>query len=132
LLKDSPSNLITHAIHEVAKGNTFHSPAISRRMRTIYDEIPIPIPLGNDIKKDIIKLTNREIEVLQLIAEGDANKQVAGELNISIKTVEKHRQNLPPEKLIPHQLPHPTTPQLRLILSRLMLRDGLTMEYNKV
>jgi len=94
LLKDSPSNLITHAIHEVAKGNTFHSPAISRRMRTIYDEIPIPIPLGNDIKKDLIKLTNREIEVLQLIAEGDANKQVAGELNISIKTVEKHRQNL--------------------------------------
>ena len=89
LLKDSPSNLITHAIHEVAKGNTFHSPAISRRMRTIYDEIPA----GNG-SKPAVKLTSREIEVLQLIAEGAANKQVAGELNISIKTVEKHRQNL--------------------------------------
>lgn len=89
LLKDSPSNLITHAIHEVAKGNTFHSPAISRRMRTIYDEVPS----GNG-NKPAIKLTSREVEVLQLIAEGAANKQVAGELNISIKTVEKHRQNL--------------------------------------
>jgi len=89
LLKDSPSNLITHAIHEVAKGNTFHSPAISRRMRTIYDEVPS----GNG-HKPAIKLTSREVEVLQLIAEGAANKQVAGELNISIKTVEKHRQNL--------------------------------------
>jgi DNA-binding NarL/FixJ family response regulator len=39
-------------------------------------------------------LTCREVEVLQLIAEGGANKQIAGELNISIKTVEKHRQNL--------------------------------------
>lgn len=89
LLKDSPSNLITHAIHEVAKGNTFHSPAISRRMRTIYDEIP-----SGKAGKTAVKLTSREIEVLQLIAEGAANKQVAGELNISIKTVEKHRQNL--------------------------------------
>jgi DNA-binding NarL/FixJ family response regulator len=89
MLKDSPSNLITHAIHEVAKGNTFHSPAISRRMRTIYDEVPS----GND-HKPAVRLTSREVEVLQLIAEGAANEQVAGELNISIKTVEKHRQNL--------------------------------------
>jgi DNA-binding NarL/FixJ family response regulator len=89
LLKDSPSNLLTHAIHEVAKGNRFFSPAISRRMKTIYDEIPV----SSDGKRPV-KLTNREVEVLQLIAEGAANKQIAGELNISIKTVEKHRQNL--------------------------------------
>ena len=38
------------------------------------------------------KLTEREIEVLQLIAEGHANKQTADKLGISIKTVEKHRQ----------------------------------------
>ena len=37
-------------------------------------------------------LTSREIEVLQLIAEGNANKQTADKLGISIKTVEKHRQ----------------------------------------
>jgi DNA-binding NarL/FixJ family response regulator len=39
-------------------------------------------------------LTSRETEVLQLIAEGRANKESALELNISVKTIEKHRQNL--------------------------------------
>jgi DNA-binding NarL/FixJ family response regulator len=39
-------------------------------------------------------LTNREIEILELIPKGLANKQIAAELDISIKTVEKHRQNL--------------------------------------
>ena len=39
-------------------------------------------------------LTSRELEVIQLVAEGQANKQVAAELKISIKTVEKHRQHL--------------------------------------
>lgn len=89
VIKDSPSNLLNHAIHEVMKGNRFFSPTISRRMKTIYDELP----LNSDGSK-AVKLTSREIEVLQLIAEGAANKQIAGELNISIKTVEKHRQNL--------------------------------------
>ena len=40
------------------------------------------------------ELTTREAEVLQLIAEGFSNKQIAGELSISIKTVEKHRQQV--------------------------------------
>jgi DNA-binding NarL/FixJ family response regulator len=39
-------------------------------------------------------LTSRELEVIQLVAEGQANKQVASSLKISIKTVEKHRQHL--------------------------------------
>jgi DNA-binding NarL/FixJ family response regulator len=43
---------------------------------------------------DPARLTSRESEVLQLIAEGKANKETAGELGISIKTVEKHRQSL--------------------------------------
>ena len=45
-------------------------------------------------RKNHHKLTSRELEVLQLIAEGDANKQIAAELGISIKTVEKHRAHL--------------------------------------
>jgi DNA-binding NarL/FixJ family response regulator len=48
------------------------------------------------------RLSMRELEVLQLVAEGKANKQAASELNISIKTVEKHRQNLM-EKLGIHE-----------------------------
>ncbi len=39
-------------------------------------------------------LTSREAEVLQLVAEGNANKQISAELHISVKTVEKHRQSL--------------------------------------
>jgi DNA-binding NarL/FixJ family response regulator len=45
-------------------------------------------------RKQTACLTEREIEVLQLIAEGNANKQTADHLGISIKTVEKHRQHL--------------------------------------
>ena len=48
-------------------------------------------------------LTSREMEVLQLIAEGFANKQIADELSISVKTVEKHRQQLM-EKLNLHDV----------------------------
>ncbi len=40
------------------------------------------------------RLTSREVEMLQLIAEGKANKQVAAELGISAKTADKHRENL--------------------------------------
>jgi DNA-binding NarL/FixJ family response regulator len=42
----------------------------------------------------MVELTSREVEVLQLIAEGRANKEIAGELNIGMKTVEKHREHL--------------------------------------
>jgi DNA-binding NarL/FixJ family response regulator len=89
LLKDSPSNLVLHAIQEVVGGRKFFSPSISHRMRKIGAETPS----GNG-SRPAVKLTSREIEVLQLIAEGYANKQIAGDLEISIKTVEKHRQNL--------------------------------------
>jgi DNA-binding NarL/FixJ family response regulator len=89
LLKDSPSNLVMHAIHEVVGGRKFYSPAISHRMRKITSEAP-----KINGSQPTVKLTSREIEVLQLIAEGYANKQIAGDLDISIKTVEKHRQNL--------------------------------------
>jgi DNA-binding NarL/FixJ family response regulator len=49
---------------------------------------------GQPVKKRVDDLTTREAEVLQLIAEGQANKQIAAELSISIKTVEKHRQQV--------------------------------------
>lgn len=47
-------------------------------------------PAGRKVEQ----LTAREIQVLQLVAEGKANKQTASELSISIKTVEKHRENI--------------------------------------
>jgi DNA-binding NarL/FixJ family response regulator len=49
-----------------------------------------------------LSCTPRELEVLQLIAEGNANKQVAAELGISVKTVEKHRHNIMEELHLYH------------------------------
>jgi DNA-binding NarL/FixJ family response regulator len=91
LIKQSSADLLSKAIREVERGNIFFSPSIARRMHDLFP----PSPNGRAaVKKGKTILSSREAEVLQLIAEGKANKQVAGELGISIKTVEKHRQHL--------------------------------------
>ena len=91
LEKQSSSEILTKAIREVSQGRTYFSPTIAKRAQSIHDK---PRDRDGIIKADGNKLTSRETEVLQLVAEGSANKQVAGELGISIKTVEKHRQHL--------------------------------------
>jgi len=77
------------AIREVQRGNTFFSPSIARRLREVASALA-----NGQVAPKAAELTSREIEVLQLIAEGFPNKQIAHELSISIKTVEKHRQQL--------------------------------------
>jgi DNA-binding NarL/FixJ family response regulator len=89
LLKQTSSHDLSRAIREVQKGNTFFSPSIAKRLHD--QKLPAA---GRPLRKRVARLSSREMEVLQLIAEGQANKQVAGELGISIKTVEKHRQSL--------------------------------------
>jgi DNA-binding NarL/FixJ family response regulator len=89
LLKQTSAHDLSRAIRTVHKGNTFFSPSIARRL---HDQ---KIPAGGGaLRKKVARLSSREVEVLQLIAEGKANKETAAELGISIKTVEKHRQNL--------------------------------------
>ena len=91
LLKQTSSQDVCRAIREVQKGNTFFSPAVSKR----HDRLNPPTPDRHGaLKKKAAQLTSREMEVLQLIAEGKANKETASELGISLKTVEKHRQHL--------------------------------------
>jgi DNA-binding NarL/FixJ family response regulator len=89
LLKQTSSHDLSRAIREVQKGNTFFSASISKRLRD--QKSPVR---GEALRRKVAHLSSRELEVLQLIAEGKANKQTAAELGISIKTVEKHRQNL--------------------------------------
>jgi DNA-binding NarL/FixJ family response regulator len=89
LLKQTSSHDLSRAIREVQSGNTFFSPAISKRLHD--QKSPAG---GRPLRKRVARLSSRELEVLQLIAEGQPNKQVADELGISIKTVEKHRQSL--------------------------------------
>jgi DNA-binding NarL/FixJ family response regulator len=91
LLKQTAASDLIKAIHETYKGNAFFSPAISRRLLEHYRESFLR---GAPVQKRADLLTSREAEVLQLIAEGKPNKQIAGELSISIKTVEKHRQQV--------------------------------------
>jgi DNA-binding NarL/FixJ family response regulator len=91
LIKQSSTEVLSRAIREIDKGNSFFSPEIAKRLESKNRKTQ-----GRDgsFKKKNITLSSREAEVLQLIAEGKANKEMAAELEISIKTVEKHRQHL--------------------------------------
>jgi DNA-binding NarL/FixJ family response regulator len=91
LVKQTAANDLLKAIREAKKGNAFFSPSIAKRLR---DQCREAFVSGTPVKKRTDYLTSRESEVLQLIAEGQANKQIAAELCISIKTVEKHRQQV--------------------------------------
>ncbi len=90
LEKQTSAEILHKAIEEVSHGRPFFSPVIARRLAA-----------GRDRSRDRdgipaarARLTSRETEVLQLVTEGMANKQVAATLGISIKTVEKHRQHV--------------------------------------
>lgn len=91
LIKQTAASVLPNAIREVHKGRPFYSPSISQRrfhhQRKARTQGELP-------KSGAGVLTAREMEVLQLVAEGKANKETADELGISIKTVEKHRQNV--------------------------------------
>jgi DNA-binding NarL/FixJ family response regulator len=91
LLKQTSAHDVCRAIREVYKGKTFFSPSISRRQERLS---PQALNRTGLLKKKISELTSREMEVLQLIAEGKANKETASELGIGLKTVEKHREHL--------------------------------------
>jgi DNA-binding NarL/FixJ family response regulator len=91
LLKQTSSHNLATAIREVQKGNTFYSPAISKRLKGRDQKAQ---DREGNFKQKHNRLSSREVEVLQLIAEGKPNKQVATELGVSFKTVDKHRQHL--------------------------------------
>ena len=90
-LKQACARVLSEGIREVNQGNLFFGPFMARRLsgreRKSLDRAGRPKP-RND------RLTSREMEVIQLVAEGKANKQIAAELGIGMKTVEKHRERL--------------------------------------
>lgn len=91
LIKQSSAHCLAEAIRQVWQGDTYFSPAIAQRYRKRHEKAP---DRKGRRKATGTGLTPREMEVLQRIAEGDANKQIAAALGISIKTVEKHRGHL--------------------------------------
>ncbi len=91
LLKQTSAHDVCLAIREVHQGKTFFSPSIARHFKRLNPLLP---GRAGALNSKASQLTSREMEVLQLIAEGKANKEIAAELGIGIKTVEKHREHL--------------------------------------
>jgi DNA-binding NarL/FixJ family response regulator len=80
VLKDAPASEIVAAIQAVAAGGTFLSPAVSRRL--FRNQAPRPV------------LSARESQILSGLAKGLSSKQLARDLELSVRTVEAHRQNI--------------------------------------
>ena len=91
LIKQTSAHFLSEAIREVQKGKTFFSPTVAKRIQKRQQD---SLSRKGVSKAGASDLSSRELEVLQLIAEGEANKQIAEGLGISIKTVEKHRDHL--------------------------------------
>jgi DNA-binding NarL/FixJ family response regulator len=90
LLKDSAESDLVRAIRSVADGKSFFSPAVSKVL--LEDYVKKLQRTGSEDSYDL--LTPREREILQLIAEGKSNKEVANLLHLSVYTVETHRANI--------------------------------------
>jgi DNA-binding NarL/FixJ family response regulator len=106
LLKDSVDQDLLEAVRAIARGGAYISPAVQPALMSPY-RIQGSTPLD--------LLTSREREVLQLIAEGKTNKEVAAVLNISVFTVDAHRGRIM-EKLNVHNVNE---------LVRFAVRNGL-------
>ena len=106
LLKDSVAADLVSAVRAVAAGEGYLSPAVSDAVLDDYRRhVTNPIDL----------LTSREREVLQMLAEGKTNKEIAGVLNLSVYTVDAHRGRIM-EKLNVHSINE---------LVRFAVRNGL-------
>jgi DNA-binding NarL/FixJ family response regulator len=88
LIKDAAADELALAIQAVMNGETYLSPRVSRVVIRNYFE------RTNNSQSPLERLTSRQREILQLIAEGKNTKEIASTLEISVKTVEAHRLQL--------------------------------------
>ncbi len=100
LLKDSAEADLIRAVRAVREGKSFFSPAVSRMLLEDY----VRQLQQRGVEDSYELLSVREREILQLIAEGKANKEVAALLNLSLHTVETHRTHIL-QKLNLHSVP---------------------------
>ncbi|MCX5834889.1 MAG: response regulator transcription factor [Deltaproteobacteria bacterium] len=89
LMKDCAFDELAKAVRSVATGQTYLSPGIADVLVKGYlDKVNEKISVGRS------PLTQREREILQLLAEGQSSKEIAANLGVSVKTVETHRRNM--------------------------------------
>jgi DNA-binding NarL/FixJ family response regulator len=91
LVKQTSAQMLDNAIHAVMRDEMFFSPQVAAHVRRRYRRSN---RFGGLTMKKGTNLTLRELDVIRLIAGGKSNKQAAAKLNITLKTVEKHRQHL--------------------------------------
>jgi two-component system, NarL family, response regulator NreC len=90
VLKDSPAPQLVSAIRDIQRGGSYLSP---RMLSQLVDDFRSRIKSTSRTPR-FATLTPREREVLKLLAEGNSTKEIASELNLSVKTVEAHKFNL--------------------------------------
>jgi two-component system response regulator NreC len=90
LLKDADDVDLLNAVKAVARGKSFFSPAVSKVLLTAYRGDGG----GTHVEDNLALLTDRECEVLRLIAQGKRNKEIAVDLSVSVNTVETHRKHI--------------------------------------
>lgn len=112
VLKEAAFEELAHAIRTVAGGKPYLSPSVAGFVVEEFVQQSSPVPA-----KSLDLLTNREREVLKLLAEGKRARDIASELKIGVKTAEAHRQNLM-NKLEMHTIAE---------LTRFAIREGLTV-----
>ena len=111
LLKDAAFDELARAIRTVADNQIYLSPQIAGTVIKDYREQLLAYE-----PSDSAVPTDREREIIQLLAEGNTTKQIAHQLNVSIKTIESHRRNIM-EKLKIHSIAE---------LTKFAIREGLT------
>jgi len=89
LLKDSSGQEVGHAIRAVASGEAIFGPGVAHRLISFFSA---PSPAVS--RRAFPELTEREEEVLSLVAQGKSNQQIAKQLFVSIKTVRNHVSNI--------------------------------------
>jgi two-component system response regulator NreC len=90
VLKDSPAAQLVAAVRDVCRGGSYLSP---RMLSQLVDDFRTRVKSTERVPR-FATLTPREKEVLKMLAEGNSVKEVAGQLNLSVKTVEAHKFNL--------------------------------------
>jgi DNA-binding NarL/FixJ family response regulator len=89
LLKDSSGQEVMHAIRAVASGEAIFGPGVAQRLISFFSA---PSPAVS--RRAFPELTEREEEILSLVAQGKTNQEIAKELFVSLKTVRNHVSNI--------------------------------------